>query len=271
MTYDPAAAESAPWQVVIIKHGTRATTRSDAYMNYAFYDEPDGPFRLDYFLWVLRRGDEVIVVDTGYRGDEGTRRGREVIIDPLEALRAIGVDPAAGHPVVITHAHYDHIGNIAAFPSSTIHLARIEHEFWTGRMGRRTLFAHFGDPEAVAELDPAVGDGRLALYDEQVEIAPGVTVTKVGGHTPGQSVVTVRTSVGTVILASDAVHFHEEMDRDMLFQSMADLPQSYATLDRLRQSDAAVIVSGHDSGELERHTPLAGPLAGLAATIGEFR
>ena len=150
--------DTATWQVVVIKHGTRATTRSDAYLNYAFYGEPDGPHRVDYYLWVLRRGDEVVIVDTGYSGVEGRARGREVLIDPIEALRALGVDPDAGHPVVLTHAHYDHIGNVAAFPHSPVHIARAELDFWTSGMASKPLFAHFGDPGAVALF-------RLRLLD----------------------------------------------------------------------------------------------------------
>ena len=144
--------DTATWQVVVIKHGTRATTRSDAYLNYAFYGEPDGPHRVDYYLWVLRRGDEVVIVDTGYSGVEGRARGREVLIDPIEALRALGVDPDAGHPVVLTHAHYDHIGNLPAFTASEVHIAQSEMDFWTSDIATRPLFSHFGDPLEVEEL-----------------------------------------------------------------------------------------------------------------------
>lgn len=266
-----ARSGGSHWQVVIVKHGTRSTTRSDAFMNYPFYGEPDGPFRLDYFFWVLRRGDDVVIVDTGYSGVEGRRRGRDVLVDPVDAIRALDIDPLAGHPVVITHAHYDHIGNVAAFANSPIHIARAELDFWTGRMAEKTLFAHFGDPSTSTALASARSEGRLRPFDEKVDLAPGVRVTAVGGHTPGQAVVEVETSEGTVVLASDAMHFHEELEGDKLFQSMADLPLSFEVLDELRTRRVAHLVSGHDAGELERHAPLAGVLGGLAATIGERR
>lgn len=263
------ARTAAPeWQVVIVKHGTRSTTRSEAFMNHAFYDEPDGPFRLDYFFWVLRYGDDVVIVDTGYSGAEGGRRGRDVLVDPIEAVRALGIDPLAGHPVVITHAHYDHIGNVAAFANSPIHIARAELDFWTGRMADKTLFAHFGDPTTVEALARAREEGRLEAFADHVDVAPGVRVTAVGGHTPGQAIVEVQTSEGAVVLASDAMHFHEELEGDKLFQSMADLPLSFEVLEELRSRSVAHLVSGHDAGELARHTPLGGALDGLAATIG---
>lgn len=257
------------WQVVIIKHGTRLTVRSDAYMNYEFFDEPDGPHRVDYYFWVLRRGDEAIIVDTGYSRSEGLKRGREVLVDPVEAVRALGLDPAAGHPVVITHAHYDHIGNAAQFSRSPLYIAREEFDFWTSQLAAKRMFTHFGDPTAAEILATAGADERLRVFDDETEIAPGVRVRVVGGHTPGQSIVEVLTSEGPVILASDAMHFHEELLGEKLFQSMTDLPKSYAVLDELRGMGAAHIVSGHDADELQRHTPVTGLLGGLAATIGD--
>jgi len=256
------------WEIVIIKHGTRSTKRSDVYMNYGFYGEPDDDFRLNYYLWVLRNGDQVIHVDTGYSKEGAHLRGREVLIDPLEALAQLGIRAADGHPVVVTHAHYDHIGNIDAFTNSPIHISRSELEFWTGDIATRPLFAHFGDQEEVADLVKAKQEGRVREFDGHLTIAPGVELVEVGGHTPGQLVVIVQTAVGPVILASDAAHFHEEIERDMLFQSMADLPQSYRALDWLRDQEVAHIVTGHDAGELGRFEPLGEPLPGLAAIIG---
>lgn len=257
---------TSTWEVLILQHGARETVRSDVYMNHAFYGEDDGPFRLGYYLWVLRRGDEVIHVDTGYSAEGAAKRGRTVLVDPIVALRDLGIDPAAGNPLVVTHAHYDHIGNVAAFSASPIHVSGRELDFWTSDLGTRTLFSHFGDQDEVAELVRARDEGRLREVEGTVEIASGVELVELGGHTPGQLVVRVQTATGPVILAADAAHFHEELERDMLFQSMADLPASYRALDWLRsEGEHATIVTGHDASELDRHAPLTGDRSGLVA------
>jgi glyoxylase-like metal-dependent hydrolase (beta-lactamase superfamily II) len=259
------------WQVIIIRHGTRETVRSEAYLNYSYYGEPDGPFRVDYYFWILRRGEQVVIVDTGYSAREAARRDRDVLVDPLDALTALGIDPEAGHPVIITHAHYDHIGNVAAFSKSNIAISRNEWDFWTDAIAEKTQFSHFGDSEALTQLHMAKDQERLTLFEDGFSPAPGIELSVLGGHTPGQAMVTVSTTEGQVILASDAVHFHEELERDMLFQSMANLPDSYRALELLRHHPQDLIVSGHDAGELEKHTPMKGPLSNLAATIGRIQ
>lgn len=260
-----------PWEVVVVRHGTRDACRSEVFLNYPFYGEPDGPFTLDYFLWVLRRGDEAIVIDTGYSAAGAASRGRDVLIDPLDALRRLGVDPASGVPVVITHAHYDHIGNLSAFTASRVHIAQSEMDFWTSEIATRPLFSHFGDPEEVDELRRIEAEGRLRPFAGRATIADGVELVEVGGHTPGQAMVIVDTAVGRVLIASDAAHFVEELERDMPFVSMADVPQSYRVLDEIRQMDAVHVLTGHDAGTLDGLEPLGEQLPRLAAVIGRLR
>ncbi|WP_336659415.1 N-acyl homoserine lactonase family protein [Leucobacter sp. USHLN153] len=259
---------SDSWEITVIRHGIRHATRSEAYMSYGFYGEPDGEHTTAYYLWILRNGDQVIHVDTGYSTAGARKRGRTVLIDPLEALAHLGCSASDGNPVVVTHAHYDHIGNVAAFDRSPIYIAASEFEFWTSDLAPRTLFSHFGDQDEVAHLVAARADGRLREFSGRLELAPGVELIEVGGHTPGQLVVLVNTRAGRVLLASDAAHFHEELERDMLFASMADLPQSYRTLDWIREQEDLIVVTGHDEAELGRFIPLEGPLSEHAVKIG---
>ena len=77
------------YQVTIVKYGTRQTVRSDVYLNYHLYDEPDGPIGMDYFFWLIRNPDRTIVVDTGFSAAGGGRRGRTTLFDPGAAFDAL--------------------------------------------------------------------------------------------------------------------------------------------------------------------------------------
>ncbi len=260
------------YQVVIVRYGTRSTVRSDVFLNYHVYAEPDAPIGMDYFFWVVRNRDRTIVVDTGFSAAGGANRKRTSLLDVATALRALGVDPRTAPPVVVTHAHYDHIGNLDLFPASPVIMAAAEYAFWTGPHAHRAQLHHSVEDAELAYLRRASGEGRVETFAGSHDLAPGVRLIEVGGHTPGQSVVRVDTDDGVVLLASDAIHYYEEYERDMPFTQVACLVEMYAAFDRIRAmvdaGEVRHLVSGHDPGTLGRFTPLPGELAGLAATIG---
>ncbi len=70
---------------------------------------------LDYYLWILRSRSTTVVVDTGFARGPAEARGRTVLVEPADAYRRLGVDTDQPNPVVVTHAHYDHIGNLGLF------------------------------------------------------------------------------------------------------------------------------------------------------------
>jgi glyoxylase-like metal-dependent hydrolase (beta-lactamase superfamily II) len=244
------------WQVTIVRYGTRQTVRSDVYLNHHLYGEPDGPIGMDYFFWVLRRRGSTIVVDTGFSAIGGASRNRTTLIEPAAALDALGVDRAAGPPVVVTHAHYDHIGNLDLFPASEVHIAAAEYDFWTGPYASRTLLRHSVEDAEIAHLRQLRRDGRLRTFADETELAPGVRLIQVGGHTPGQTVVLADTTAGPVLLASDSVHYYEEYHRSMPFTQVADLIGMYAAFERIRgmvaSGEVRHLVAGHDPDTLDR-------------------
>lgn len=260
------------FEVVIVKYGTRTTRRSEVFLNYPLYGESDGDIEVGYYFWVLRGADSTIVVDTGFGAGPGAKRGRTMLIHPLDALAALGVDPAKVPAVVVTHAHYDHIGNLAAFTSAQVIVSRSELEFWSGSHSRHLLFSSLVEENELDGLRAAAESGRLVAFDNVHTLPGGVELLRVGGHTPGQTMVKVPTNQGTVLLTSDAVHFQEELDRYMPFAFVADLPGTYAGFDLIgalaANGEVTHVVTGHDPLTLERFTPVDGALRGLAATIG---
>jgi glyoxylase-like metal-dependent hydrolase (beta-lactamase superfamily II) len=140
-------------------------------------------------------------------------------------------------------------------------------------MQNRAQFHHSVEDAELAELRRVHADGRLRTFESEIEIAPGVRMLRIGGHTPGQSIVLVDTAAGRVALASDAVHYYEEYEDDVPFAFVADLPEMYAGFDLLHamERDGSIqhLVSGHDPATLDRFGVIDdGPLPGLTARIG---
>ncbi len=260
------------YQVTIIKYGTRTAMRSEVYLNYQLYRDADASIGMDYFFWIIKNDERIIVVDTGFSRQGGENRARTLLAEVSDLFSEFGVNPLDSPDVILTHAHYDHAGNLDLFPSSRVFMAEKEFAFWSSRHAQRAMFHHSIEDEDILHLGEVQRQGRLHLFDDRIDIAPGVEVIVIGGHTPGQSVVKVQTNEGVVLLAADAIHYYEEYERDMLFMSVADLVDMYEGFDQIhemeRQGTIQLIVSGHDPDTLNRFTPVTGKFAGMAATIG---
>jgi glyoxylase-like metal-dependent hydrolase (beta-lactamase superfamily II) len=112
---------SEQYEVLAIRYGTRESSAAEVFLNYHAYHEPDRPLRMDYFFWVARNAARTVVVDTGFSPAGGAARNRTMLLDTVPALRAGGVPgPDAVSHVILTHAHYDHIGELAQAPGTRV-------------------------------------------------------------------------------------------------------------------------------------------------------
>jgi glyoxylase-like metal-dependent hydrolase (beta-lactamase superfamily II) len=111
--------------------------------------------------------------------------------------------------------------------------------------------------------------GRVAFHDGDAQVAPGVSVHLIGGHTMGLQVARVATRRGWVVLASDASHFYANMEQRRPFPivyNVADMVEGYARLRELAESPAHII-PGHDPQVLARYPAPAGDLEGIVARL----
>ena len=272
MTRDPS------YRALAVHYARRQTTFGDAYYRWSSYGEPDGPLEISYYFWVLEplhaRGSPPIVLDCGFQPERGERMGRECLCRPGDALARLGIDPAAVDLLLISHIHWDHVGNVDLFPNARMPMARVELEFWTADpVARQPQFADHADPDGIELLRRAAADERVELIEDRAEVAPGITAVRVGGHAPGQLVFEVAGEHGQVVLASDAIHYDDELERQRpfgIFTDLADMYRGYATLRRYEESGATV-VPGHDPSVMRRFHELDGDAAGLAVCLTDSR
>lgn len=234
------------WTVHAVKYAHRAKrVRGDSYI---FDDHPTEQQGMDYFVWVLDNGERRILVDTGYDTTEAKRRDRPILMDPTQAIGALGVDSEAIDTVIITHLHYDHAGGLDRYPNATFHLQAAEMAYATGPCMCHGVLQMPFTVDHVCDMVRHVYSGRVVFHDGSGEVAPGVRVHCVGGHSRGLQVVEVDTAHGPLCLASDASHFYENFLLAKPFPIVADLEpllDGFAWIQQLAGGKDRV-VPGHD-------------------------
>ena len=237
--------------------------------NFIGGDPHDGPMPLDYFVWLIRGEGREIVVDTGFSAAMAAKRGRQHLRCPTEGLKLLGTDSKAIKDVVITHLHYDHVGNFELFPQATLHLQELEMRYATGPFMCHECFRGAFEVEDVVGMVRRVYEDRVRFHSGDAELYPGVSVHLIGGHTMGLQVVRVATRRGWLVLASDASHFYANMEQVRPFPivwSVADMVEGYGKLRALAESPGHVI-PGHDPLVLERYVPPREDLQGIVVRL----
>jgi glyoxylase-like metal-dependent hydrolase (beta-lactamase superfamily II) len=223
--------------------------------NFLHGDPHDILQPLAYFIWAIVGPHGTFVVDTGFDQGMADKRGR-VLIKPIdEGLRALNIAPESVRDVIVTHLHYDHCGNHDLFPRARYHLQDVEMAYSTGRcMCHPEIRIPFEVDDVVAMVRK-VFEGRVMFHDGVDQIAPGVTVHHIGGHSRGLQCVRVKTRRGHVVLASDASHLYAHFREGRVFPitySVAETLEGYATLRKLADSDDHII-PGHDPQVLDQY------------------
>ena len=240
------------WDVYAIKYAERnERTRADSFLDD---DHPAAPHGMDYFVWLLDDGEQRVLVDTGYDAEEARRRGRPILRDPARAVEALGEAAEGLETVIISHLHYDHAGGLTRYPNARFHVQEAEMVFATGPcMCDPELRAPF-TAEHVCDMVRHVYSGRVEFHAGDGNVAPGVTLHKVGGHSLGLQAVRVMTKDGPVCLASDAAHYYENFEAGKLFPIVADreeMVQGFELIQSLA-GDTSRVVPGHDPLVRER-------------------
>lgn len=246
-----------PYELYAIRYAHHDRRASE---NFIGGDPHDGPMPLDYFVWAIVGQSKIFVLDTGFDAEMAKKRKRELLRNPGEGLKAIGVDPAKVEDVIISHMHYDHCGNYDLFPNARFHLQEREMQYGTGRYMCHPTMRFPYEADDVVALVRKVFAGRVQFHDGQSEVAPGLSLHHVGGHTMGLQVARVWTRRGWVVLASDASHLYANMNQGRPFPivfNVGDMLEGHKTLQRLASSPNHVI-PGHDPLVLKRY-PAARP------------
>lgn len=253
---------SETYEIYAVRYGH---LERNAAANFIGGDEHDGPMPLDYFVWVIKGEARTFLLDTGFDKATGLRRQRQLVRPVEVGLAALGIQTGDVEDVIISHMHFDHAGNLDLFPNARFHIQDAELAFCTGRCMCEPFLRHAFDEKDVASMIGKVFTGRACFHEGDEEIAPGISLHLLGGHTKGLQAVRVRTQRGWVVLGSDASHFYANFEQRRPFPVVENVADMLAGYERMRAlaTSAKHIIPGHDPLVLARYPAARAGLEGV--------
>ena len=202
-------------------------------------------------IWLVRGGGHNILFDSGYHRETFLKYFPSTeYIRPDEAVKLAGVKPEEVTDIVISHAHWDHVGGIDLFPKAVVWIQKEEYRYYTGEAWQPG--GHHGgiDPEDVQALVKLNTEGRVRLVDgDNVEIFPGIRAYTGARHTYASQYIRVEGNP-TFVLASDNCYLYRNMAEHKASAtfSKADEPANIQNQARMIElaGSADRVVPGHD-------------------------
>lgn len=194
----------------------KATHFPNAMVYSGFYGV-EGTTAITYMIAVLQSGDDVILIDSGYDPAEPEalahmqQEAHENFKSPVEVLKKIGISADQVKHVIITHAHWDHMGGIHYFPNATFYLQKEELIRWIETLALPQPYDILKSATKYADIEKCVGllkERRLVLLDGDVDdLFPGIDIRVAReGHSFAMNMVLIHTPAGKYLYTGDSAY-----------------------------------------------------------------
>jgi glyoxylase-like metal-dependent hydrolase (beta-lactamase superfamily II) len=237
----------------------------------------DTPFAFVF----ARSGDRRVLVDTGFMREGigaamSERFGVPAWISPLRLLAELGVRPEDVTDIVLSHAHFDHMGSIHKFPRARLYIQKSELLSWHEAMALPRQFGYLTaiiNPDDLRAVFDASLEHRVTLLDgDRENLLPGLHARLGPGHTIGQQFVALDTARGTLVVSGDCVYGARNLTghkRDGVYvplnNAVGSVWDQLRTMDRINdaiEGDLSRLVILHDA-ERWRDLPLEAEVEGF--------
>lgn len=213
--------------------------------------------KLPVMSFLIQTDDGYILYDTGSHPDamKGYWPKNLQEIYPLyqkeeerleNQLALCGVKPEDIKTVVISHMHLDHAGGLHLFPHANIYVPKEDYQQAQVMVHKSPNPAnHGGYVKADCEAS-----GNYILVDHDMEIAKGIKLLCLPGHTPNLLGILLQMDNGNYILPQDCIYTEEiygppVKSSGLLYDSLSFF-KSIEKVRELQQQYQAKIIFAHD-------------------------
>ncbi|HMD13492.1 MAG TPA: N-acyl homoserine lactonase family protein, partial [Bacteroidota bacterium] len=201
-------------------------------------------------IWFIEGEDSKILIDTGlgdceeimrlqyaYGIDYVARKSKEQEI--LSALAAKGLKPEDIDIVILTHLHFDHIGNTDLFKNARFIVQKSEISMLISPPRFATFYYREWSDKIMNISD------RLVPIEGNFKLTKSIELVRMGGHSPGQMAVFVKTEKGRVCIASDFLYNYTNLRQEWPIGPIWNMDEWIRGL-RFIKGEADIIVPNHD-------------------------
>ena len=250
------AAEPAPeYEIYACKYAGPIVRKLAISLWNVGWDEQSA---INFYVWAVKaRSGEVVVVDTGCSPAVAAARKIPGYVNTVDVLARAGANAATVRKVVISHMHYDHVGNVEAylraFPDAKFYVQKRELEFCLDNpVAQRKPVSVLFDMPATKIMGELARSGRAVVVDGDHRLAPGLDLLLAPGHTLGLQVLRVNTAKGAAVVGSDCAHLFRGYREDNPSCYIMDMPAWIRSFDLVKaQAPIERIFPGHDVAMLQ--------------------
>ena len=245
------------WDLYVIEY---ARSKEQPWVDLISGMHKDGVVDLPFSFMLAMQGDKKVLIDTGFMQDEHSsgfsrKFGIPYWISPVRMLGEIGVKPEEITDIVITHAHFDHMGSIAQYPNANIFIQKSELMAWYEFIALPKRFGYMTaiiDPDNLRTALEASIEHRVTLIDgDKDNILSGIHARLGPGHTPGHQFVIIETARGRLVISGDCVYSRRQfsgVNNDGVYAPLNNA--TGCVWDQLKTLDKVETEIGHDQKRL---------------------
>lgn len=212
--------------------------------------------RIVCHVLLVETDNGLVLVDTGYGTRDcddharvgPTRRLFKPVFDhgetALRQVERLGFTRADVRHIVVTHFDMDHIGGISDFPDAQVHAtsAEIQGAVREPTFREKTRFraVQWAHGPKIVEHDPSGERWRgFAAAKELNEIAPGIVLISLPGHTRGHACIAVDAGNRWVLHGGDAFYHQGTLD------GISEVPRPIRIIEPLLAFDRKKVLDNH--------------------------
>ena len=259
-----ASAATPDYSIYAIRYGD---SPGDSVSDLVVGGPKDEKIDTVYVMWLVRGAGRNILFDSGFHRPRWFKEWTILnYVRPNEAVKLAGVQPDEITDIVVSHAHWDHLGGIDLFPRAAIWIQKEEFRYYTGEAWQ-AMGDHGGiDPDDVQALVRLNTEGRLRLIDgDNVEIFPGIRAYTGGRHTYASQYLLIE-GTPRFVLASDNTYLYRNLETHMASATFSDADHAanIKNQERMIQLAGSIdrVIPGHDALQFQRF-----PTKGRVATL----